>query len=63
MSTSTNGAPVEPDSSSVSGSNEIDYPTECKGDYMPHADCDKVRAINLSLPYAYFVRLWWINFF
>lgn len=27
-----------------SPSNEIDYPEgECKGDFMPHSECDKVK--------------------
>ncbi|KAJ8931001.1 hypothetical protein NQ314_016144 [Rhamnusium bicolor] len=29
------------ESSSTSSSNDIDYPSECKGDFMAHEDCEK----------------------
>ncbi|XP_018569128.1 endochitinase [Anoplophora glabripennis] len=46
---STTSAPAAPEApsvpveetSSTTSSNEIDYPAECKGDFMAHEDCDK----------------------
>lgn len=33
----------------TSPSNEIDYPAECKGDYMPHSDCGMVSCSQYKL--------------
>lgn len=51
---STTSAPAAPEApsvpveetSSTTSSNEIDYPAECKGDFMAHEDCDKVSRQN-----------------
>ncbi|KAJ8925272.1 hypothetical protein NQ315_009100 [Exocentrus adspersus] len=42
-STSAPTSPPAPpsDPSSTTSSNDIDYPAECKGDFMAHEDCDK----------------------
>lgn len=33
---------VPEENGSAGSSNEVDDPEECKGDFMPHTDCDKV---------------------
>ncbi|KAJ8963347.1 hypothetical protein NQ318_018819 [Aromia moschata] len=38
---------------SSSTSNDIDYPSDCKGDFMPHEDCDKYYRCDHGKPMVF----------